>query len=84
MDIGSGIAIGSGVAGILAAFYKVCEIKYPPKNDNGDSVNGVFAGKHCLDHSGVVACLDGIEEGQKRHEGWLKEISADVKSLLKR
>jgi hypothetical protein len=80
MDIGSAIAIGSGIAGMLAVFYKVCEIKYPPKNGGGKEVS---AGVHCLDHSGVVTCLQNIEAGQNRHEGWLKEISADVKSLLK-
>lgn len=49
MDIGSGIAIGSGVLGTVAVIFKIF-----PKNGNGN-------GLPCKDHSGVCEAIDGIQ-----------------------
>jgi hypothetical protein len=50
MDIGSGIAIGSGVIGTVAVIFKI----FPTKNGNGN-------GLPCKDHSGVCEAIDGIQ-----------------------
>ena len=78
MDIGSGIAVMSGVAGTLAVVFKIIDLRNPPRN--GD---GVMVVKHCPEHSGVMISLLNIEKAGDRHEEWLKEISNDIKILVK-
>jgi len=74
MDIGTGIAIGSTVIGTVAVVFKLFDYR--------KSCSGNNSHKFCAEHSGVVECLENIEKGQERHEGWLKDISGDVKCLL--
>ena len=75
MDLGSGIATAgvciSGGAVIITAI----RVFAKDKNSN----NPV-----CKHHSGIVACLEKIEDGLSRHEKWLLSISNDIKELLSR
>jgi len=73
MEIGAGIALGSLCVSVGAV--SIAAIRSRKTNSNG-------SGLPCKDHSGLVACLDGIEKNMERHEQWLAEIAGDVKQLL--
>lgn len=75
MDIGTGITIGCAIIGTVAVLFKIFEYK--------KACNGNGNGKYCAEHSGVMQSLKNIEQNQSRHEGWLKDISKDIKALVR-
>lgn len=70
MDIGSGIAAGSGILGGVAVAFKILNIVVKP-NGNGNG-NG-----HCKDHSGVCTSLNDIQ-------AWLEKIEAKLDRVIER
>jgi hypothetical protein len=92
MDIGTGIAISGVSFSLIMLIYRVL----PPRStkgqthadDRAQAIEVRDAVDHdrdfrCPDHSGVIKGIDNIEKTQNRHEGWLKDISKDVKQLLR-
>jgi len=71
MDIGSGIVLGSTVLGSAAVIIKWISASKP--SENGKQRNIL----ECAAHSGIVATLNMLKDGQE-------EIRADVKELLSR
>lgn len=59
MDIGAGIAIASGVFGIVAVVWKII----PAKGD-----------KHCDAHSGVCATLESLDAWLNKIEAKLDRV----------
>jgi len=95
VELGNGIAIaglcvsGGAVAITAIRTYAVRVMADGGRNGmngtNGcDGHNGLDAVFPCKEHSGIVACLEGIEKTQDRQERWLSEISSDVKRLLQK
>lgn len=63
MDIGTGIATGSSVLGLVAIVFKV----FPSsKNGNGKT--------HCEDHSGVCANLESLDAWLNKIEAKLDRV----------
>jgi hypothetical protein len=69
MDIGDGIAIGSGAFASLAAFLKIVEVKFP-RASNGNGVK-----KHCEDHSGVCIEIGNFKE-------WLDKVEKKLDRVI--
>lgn len=82
MDIGSGIAAGSGISSIVLG--TVAVIFKAINSRKGCAEKGGGVPKLCSEHSGLVAGILSIKESQDRHEKWLYEIAQDVKLLLLR
>ena len=91
MELGSGVAVaglcvsGGAVAITAIRTFATKTIVGGTDGINGkDGRNGTDASFPCVAHSGLVACLEGIEKNQDRQEEWMKEISTDVKELLRK
>ena len=74
MDIGTSIAISSGILGIVAVIFKLFDYKKfttttTTTKETSDTPNV------CLAHSGMMISITKIE-------GWMEEMSHDVKRLL--
>jgi hypothetical protein len=93
MEIGTGIAISGIGFSLVMLIYRVL----PPKSTKAQSHEDDRAQAHetreaaeydrdfrCPDHSGVIKGIENIEKNQQRYDGWLSEISRDVKTLLAR
>jgi hypothetical protein len=70
MDIGSGIAAGSGILGSVAIAFKILSVVKPSGNGNG--TNG-----HCKDHSGVCTAIDDFN-------AWLTKIENKLDRVIER
>lgn len=70
MDIGSGIAAGSGILGSVAVAFKILSIFKP--NGNGNGTNG-----HCKDHSGVCTAIDDFKD-------WLDKVEKKLDRVIER
>jgi len=81
MDLGSGVAVaGLCVSGGAVAITALRTFNSPEKtNGKKNGLDSVFP---CREHSGLVATLASISQSSERHEEWLKEIAADIKTLL--
>jgi hypothetical protein len=72
MDIGSGIAAGSGILGSVAVAFKLIAIVSNKPNGNGNGTNG-----HCKDHSGVCTAIDDFN-------AWLTKIENKLDRVIER
>ena len=70
MDIGSGIAAGSGILGGVAVAFKI--IGAMKSNSNGNGTNG-----HCKDHSGICTSIEDFQ-------AWLTKIEAKLDRAIER
>ncbi len=95
MELGSGIAIAGlsvscGAVAITAIrTFSSRTVENHGSNgadgrDGQNGKNGLDAVFPCREHSGIVACLEGIGKNQDRQDKWLSEISSDVKRLLQK
>ena len=79
MDIGSGIAAGSGILGSVAVAFKLIAIVSNKPNGNGNGTNGNGNGTngHCKDHSGVCTAIDDFN-------AWLTKIENKLDRVIER
>lgn len=71
MDIGSGIAAGSGILGSVAVAFKLIAIVTTKPNGNGNGKD------HCKDHSGVCTAIDDFN-------AWLTKIENKLDRVIER
>ncbi len=69
MDIGTGIAVGSGCFAIVAGVLGIFKVRQNNGNGNGK--------KHCEDHSGVCVAIDNFT-------GWLNKIESKLDKAIER
>ena len=87
MDLGSGIAVAGfwvALAPVAIVAIRTFNKPSPTGRDGINGKNGADAIFPCPAHSGFGARLDALKEGQGRQEEWMKEISTDVKELLRK